>query len=175
MSLIKNAVLICALAGATVAASGQQQKQEPPTIEFGTSRVSLGMTVQQVEESLAGNERQMQFLPDKVTALVYRNGASDDTEGQVTFAGGRAVYAAFQFPVTRDANELAQEIAGAVDSMETKVCETSNFSSHGTGGGHSDVVFDCGSKRFTVMTVEILGSSERHTHVEITIGSTTTK
>jgi hypothetical protein len=66
---------------------------------------------------------------------------------------------------------LAQEIAGAIENMTTKTCAVRNYSSHGTGGGFSQSIFDCGSKSFNVMTVETLGTNERYTHVEITIGA----
>ena len=81
------------------------------------------------------------------------------------------MYAAFQLPVAHNAVELAQEIAGAIENMATKSCTVANYSSHGTGGGFSQVIFNCGSKNFDVMTVETLGTNERYTFVEITIGA----
>lgn len=150
------------------------EAQRPqPSIEFGGAQVSLGMTVEQVEKNLAESARHIEFMTDKHTALVRVNNAPVPTgdEGQVTFFDGRVVYAAFQFPGTRDAVELAQEIAGAVESMAAKTCTLANYSSHGTGGGFSQSIFDCGSKSFNVMTVETLGTTERYTHVEITIGA----
>lgn len=73
--------------------------------------------------------------------------------------------------MTHDAVELAQEIAGAVENMATKTCTLANYSSHGTGGGAFQTIFDCGSKSFNVMTVETLGTNERFTLVGITIGA----
>jgi hypothetical protein len=73
------------------------------------------------------------------------------------------------------ADELAQEIAGAVDNMETKTCETSNYSVHGTGGGFSQIISQCGSRRFNVMTVQVLGSPARTVNVNIEIGQIVAK
>jgi hypothetical protein len=162
--------LISILVGPNIAA---QRKQPPPSIEFGGAQVSLGMTVGQVEKNLAESARHIEFMSDKHTAVVRVNNASVPTgdEGQVTFFDGRVVYAAFQFPGTHDAVELAQEIAGAVENMGTKTCALRNYSSHGTGGGFSQTIFDCGSKSFNVMTLETLGTNERDTHVEISIGA----
>jgi hypothetical protein len=150
-----------------------QRRQQPPSIEFGGAQVSLGMTVEQVEKALAESARHIEFMTDKHTALVRVNNAPVPTgdEGQVTFFDGRVVYAAFQFPGTHDAVELAQEVAGAVENMATKTCALANYTSHGTGGEFSETIFDCGSKSFNVMTVETLGSNDRYTHVEITIGA----
>jgi hypothetical protein len=168
MNLIKVLALACVVA-LLAREESAQRKQEPPSIAFGMAKVSLGMTVEQVQESLSGAARHIQFLPDKKTSLVCRNG-DDDTEGQVTFSGGRAIYAQYQMPNVHSADELAQEIAGAVDNMETKTCEASNYSAHGTGGGFSQVIFECGSRRFNVMTSQILGSSTRTINVNIEIG-----
>jgi hypothetical protein len=150
-----------------------QQRQESPFIEFGGAQIALGMTVEQVEKNLAESTRHFEFMTDKHTALVRINNApaSSVNEGQVTFFYGRVVYAAFHFPDADNADQLAQEIAGAVENMETKACTVSNYSSHGTGGGLSQTIFDCGPKSFDVMTTENLGRSERYTHVEITIGA----
>jgi prepilin-type processing-associated H-X9-DG protein len=149
-----------------------QRGQQPPSIGFGGAQVSLGMTVEQVEKNLAASARHIEFMSDKHTAVVRVNNAPvpSGDEGQVTFFDGHVAYAAFQFPATHDAVRLAQEIAGAVENMDAKVCAASNYSSHGTGGGFSQTIFDCGSKSFNVMTVETLGANERYTHVEITIG-----
>src|SRR2546426_921470 len=74
-------------------------------------------------------------------------------------------------PVASDAHELAQQIAGAVESMDSKECRVSNFSGHGTGGGYSETRFDCGAKGFEVMTVEPMGTKERYTpELKMTIG-----
>jgi hypothetical protein len=133
------------------------------------------MTEGQVREHLVDSQREIRFLPDKVTALVYVKGAPDDVEGQVTFSGGRAVYAQFQMPSTNNAEELAQEIAGAVDGMETKNCDASNYAAHGTGGGFSQVIFVCGARRFNIMTTQTLGRSDRNINVNIEIGQIATK
>ena len=145
-----------------------------PSLVFGTAQVSLGMTPEQVEKSLADAARHIEFMKgDKHTALVRVNNSKEpeDVEGQVTFFNGRLVYAAFDFPTPRDAHELALELAGAVDGMDSKECRVSNFSGHGTGGGYSETRFDCGAKGFEVVTVEPLGRNERYTpELKMTIG-----
>jgi hypothetical protein len=149
-----------------------QRKQEPPSIAFGGAQVSLGMRIEQVEKNLAETARHIEFMSDKHTALVCSNNAPcRGGQGQITFLDGQVAYAAFDFPAPRDANELAQELAGAVDDMDSKLCTVSNFSGHGTGGGYSQTTFHCGSKSFEVITAESLGSNERYTpEVKITIG-----
>lgn len=145
------------------------------SITYGIAKISLGMTVEQVVQNLAGAARHMETLSDKDTALVYRNGESNDFEGQITFGNGHVIYADYQMPNARSADELAQEIAGAVDNMETKTCEVSNYSAHGTGGGFSQSIFDCGLRRFNVMTTQTLGSAVRKISVNIEIGQTVAK
>ncbi len=172
MTLLKTIALTLAVAVAFLSLNTRaQRKQEPPSIAFGGAQVSLGMTTEQVEKNLSENARHIEFMTDKHTALVRINNAPVPSEGQVTFFDGRVGYAAFHFPDAHDADQLAQEIAGAVENMDTKVCTLSNYSSHGTGGGLSQTIFDCGSKSFNVMTTEILGHNDRYTHVEITIGA----
>jgi hypothetical protein len=131
------------------------------------------MTVEQIEKSLAASGRHLKFLEDGQTALVTLNNATEPNgdEGQVTFYNGRAAYAAFQFPETRDAVVLAQELAGAIENVEIRNCSVENFTAHGTGGGHSDSIFNCGSKTIVVTTIEELGSDNRSTNVEIEIGT----
>ena len=173
MNLLRALVVIGAIAAVLCLNMKAQRKQEHASIEFGGAQVSLGMTVEQVEKNLAENARHIEFATDKHTALVRINNAPGYSghEGQVTFFDGRVAYAAFHFPDAHDADQLAQEIAGAVDNMDTKVCAASNYSSHGTGGSLSETIFDCGSKSFDVITTEALGHNERYTHVEITIGA----
>jgi hypothetical protein len=174
MSLTRFFVVSGAVGLAASLALAAQRTQSQPSITFGMAKVSLGMTVDQVQESLSGAARHIEFLPDKQTSIVRRNG-DDDTEGQVNFSGGQAIYAQYQMPNAHTADELAQEIAGAVDNMETKTCEASNYSAHGTGGGFSQSIFDCGSRRFNVMTMQILGSSVRSINVNIEIGQPVAK
>jgi hypothetical protein len=151
--------------------AGGQQKQEP-AISYGRAQVSLGMTIDQVAKNLAESSLQLHFI-DKGNAVVRINGVPEPEgdEGQVFFDGGRVVCASFHLPAIHNATELAQEIAGAVENMEVKTCAVSNYSSHGTGGGTSETIFDCGLKSFDIETSETFGSSERHTSVEITIGT----
>jgi hypothetical protein len=82
-----------------------------------------------------------------------------------------AAFAVITEASPRDAHELAQEIAGAVDGLDSKECRISNFSGHGTGGGYSETRFDCGVKSFEVLTVEPLGTNERYPpELKLTIG-----
>ncbi|HXM93142.1 MAG TPA: hypothetical protein VOA64_02635 [Candidatus Dormibacteraeota bacterium] len=173
MSLLKASAVIGAIAVFLGLNMEAQRKQERPSIDFGGAQVSLGMTLEEVEKNLAANARHIEFMTDKHTALVRINNAPvpSGDEGQVTFFDGHVAYAAFHFPDAHNADQLAQEIAGAVENVDTKVCTVSNYSSHGTGGALSQTIFDCGSKSFNVMTTEILGHNERYTHVEITIGA----
>lgn len=166
MAFISAVVLTAGMNG------GLQPKQRQPSIAFGRTTISLGMTVEEVQKRLAESGRHLQFLDDKVTGLVQTSveKTPDENEGQVTFSRGRAVFAQYQMPNVRTADDLAQEIAGAVDSMETKTCEASNYSAHGTGGGFSQTNFYCGSRRFNVMTSQVLGSSTRTISVNIEIG-----
>jgi hypothetical protein len=152
-----------------------QPSQEEAFMTYGRARITLGMTVAQVEHHLAESSRHIQFLSDKETAIVYQNGVTDDFEGQITFGGGHVIYADYHLPNARTADELAQEIAGAVDSMENKTCTISNFTAHGTGGGHSDSIFECGARRFTVFTMQSLGSNVRTINVNLEIGQTAAK
>lgn len=174
MTHVKTLAVIGAVAAALLGISNKaERKQEQPSIAFGTAEVSLGMIVEQVEKVLAESARHIELMSDKHTALVRINNvpAPKGHEGQVTFFDGRVVYAAFHFPDAEAADQLAQEIAGAVENMNAKDCAVSNYSSHGTGGSLSQTTFDCGSKSFEVITTEVLGNKQRYTHVEITIGA----
>ena len=173
---MKQVIKALAIVGAAVLLvqlnSSGQRNQKQPSISFGTANVSLGMTVEQVEGRLAEAARHLQFVSNKrTTALVYQNGVPDGMEGQVTFGANRAVYAAYQMPNADSADELAQEIASAVEAMEIKVCTASNYSAHGTGGGFSQTIFECGSKRFAVTATQALGSRARNINVEIEMGN----
>jgi hypothetical protein len=169
MILIKTMAFISAVVLSAGMNGAPQPKQRQPSIAFGIATISLGMTVEEVQKRLAESGRHLEFLDDKVTGLVH---APNEIEGQVTFSGGRAVYAQYQMPNVQTADDLAQEIAGAVDSMETKACEASNYSAHGTGGGFSQSIFQCGSRQFNIMTVQTLGRSTRTINVNIQIGQT---
>lgn len=59
--------------------------------------------------------------------------------------------------------------------METKTCTISNYAAHGTGGGFSESVFECGSRRFYVHTTQLLGSSARTINVNLEVGQTVAK
>jgi hypothetical protein len=151
-----------------------QRKEEPASLEIDGARIQLGMTQEQVMTALNKNGMKLRFLSDGHTALVERKDAPPnvyDSDSQITFYDGRAAFVSFQFPEAHSAVQLAQEIAGAIEAVEGKNCSLENFSAHGTGGGHSDVVANCGPKTITIMTMEPL-NGERTTHVEITIGST---
>jgi hypothetical protein len=175
VSLIRILAVVGAVALGTGLNGQEQHSQEQPSMSYGTARISLGMTAEQVEQVLSDGARHIKFLPDKITAIVYQNGVSDDFEGQITFGDGHVIYATYQMPTAHNADELAQEIAGAVDSMEAKSCTISNYAAHGTGGGFSESSFECGSRRFSVYTVQTLGSSARTINVHLEIGHTPAK
>lgn len=149
------------------------QAPERPSLDFGLAQINLGMTVDQVTRTLAESGRHIQFLSDKVTAVVRRDNEPipQGDEGQITFSDGRVTYAAFQFPSTQNAIELAQELAGAVEGAKGKTCTLHNYSSRGTGGGTSQTILDCQSEMIVLITVEVLGETERYSHVEVEIGS----
>lgn len=170
MSLLEYLIVLLCLSFPLVHSVGvQQTSNKPPSIGFGMAYVSIGMTEAEVNKIMAENGHHLKFLPDKQTALVVENDTPDSDEGQITFSDGRVVYAMFQFPIARESNELAQEVAGAIEAMNTKLCTIGNYSGHGTGGGYTESVFDCGDKKFDIFTQELLGS-ERATNVQIEIG-----
>ncbi len=176
MTISKTFTLVGTLAVLLELNGAPQRPQVKPTISYGTAGISLGMTIEQVEQHLAQAARHTKAIsPDKNSVSVYPNGEDTDFEGQITFGNGRVVYADYHMPVTNSADDLAQEIAGAVDDMETKTCTASNYAAHGTGGGFTQSIFDCGSKRFNVMTVQTLGSSTRWVNVQIEIGQIVAK
>ena len=175
MPIFKTATFAGVLLTILSVNSGGQGRLEQPSLDIGGAQISLGMTVEQVKATLDKNGKHLRFLWDEKTALVVRNGTPTDVndfDAQVTINNGRVVYVSFQFPEAHSAAELAQEIAGAIESVEAKNCSLENFSGHGTGGGTSQIIATCGSKTIVVMTVEPLRGN-RSTHVEITIGSTT--
>jgi hypothetical protein len=164
-------------AGAWLAANlliqgAAQDRRQTPYLEFGSVRVSLGMTVEQVGRIMAADGMHLGFL-DGQTALVTRSTATGPNSdmGQVTFRNGLAAYAAFQFPGTNDAVVLAQELAGAIENVDARSCSLKNFTAHGTGGSHTDSIFDCGSKTIRVVTVQTLTSDNASTLVEVEIGT----
>jgi hypothetical protein len=163
---------VCAVLALFVVSLESQRKEEPPSLEIDRASIQLGMTQEQVAAALDKNGMKLRFLWDGHAALVVKKDAQNlsDADSQITFYDGRAAYVSFQFPVAHSAVQLAQEIAGAIEAVEDKNCSLENFSAHGTGGGHSDVVANCGPKTITIMTMEPLGG-ERSTHVEISIGS----
>ena len=166
--------------GHVLLAKAQAAKQ-PPYLEFGDARVSLGMTVAQVERNLAAAGRHLKFLDDGQPAsgmteqvgLVTLNHITEPSGdgGQVTFYNGRVGYAAFQFSGTLDAVVLAQELEGAIENVDARNCSLENFTAHGTGGGHTDSIFTCGSKTIRVTTIEPIGEN-RSVNVSIEIGTT---
>lgn len=170
---VYKAVLVGTLLTLTALNLESQRKEEPPSLEIHGTRIQLGMTREQVMTALDKIGMKLRFLWDGHTALVLKRDTPpnpDDFDSQITFYDGRAAYVSFQFPEAQSAVQLAQEIAGAVEIVEDKNCSLENFSGHGTGGGHSDVIANCGPKTITIMTSEPL-NGERSTHVEISIGS----
>ena len=169
MSVIRLSTVIGAvILAATLALSAQRGQQ--PSLNFGSANISLGMTVQETQQLLTEAGQHFQFIRDEPPPLRTLTIDGGDEGGQITFSGGRAIYGSYHMPTARNADALAQEIAGAVDTMETKTCSISNYSAHGTGGGFSESSFHCGPKTFSVMTTQVLGSSMRVVNVNIEIG-----
>lgn len=170
-----KALFVAALLTLVAVNLESQRKEDPPSLEIDGTRIQLGMTQEQVTAALDKNGMKLRFVFDGHVALVVRKDTPQDVndfDSQVTFYDGRAAYVSFQLPQAHSAVQLAQEIAGAIEAVEDKNCLLENFSAHGTGGGHSDVVANCGPKTITIMTMEPL-NGERSTHVEISIGSAT--
>jgi hypothetical protein len=167
------AALVLAVTGTVVLATGltlAAQRAQQPFLAFGAANISLGMTLPQVQQLLTEAGQHIRFLPDEKPPMQTAMVDAGDNGGQITFSDGRVVYAEYQMPNAHSADELAQEIAGAVDSVETKTCSASNYSAHGTGGEFSQSIFQCGPKRINVMTTRLLGSSVRDVNVTIQIG-----
>ncbi len=163
-----SAVLGVAILASTLALAAQRAQQ--PSLNFGSANISLGMTVQEAQQLLTDAGQHFQFIRDEAPPMRTLTIDGGDSGGQITFSGGRAIYVQYEMPITRNVDALAQEIAGAVDSMETKTCSVSNYSAHGTGGGVSQSIFRCGPKTFSVMTTRVLGSNVRDVNVTIEIG-----
>lgn len=174
MSLTRVLTVVGAFALGAGINSAVQRPQQQAFMTYGQTRISLGMTVEQVEQRLSDAGLHLQFLPDKETALVYPN-VSGALEGQITFGGGHVIYADYHMPNANSADELAQGIAGAVDDMETKTCTISNYAAHSTGGGFSETDFECGSRRFNVLSMQTLGGKDRTINVNLEIGRTVAK
>jgi hypothetical protein len=145
-----------------------QQIGTTPSISFGSAQVSIGMTKASLEQNLTAHGWHLQPIQDYKESAMIENGGP--ISGQVVFADNRVVYISYQFPNARNATELAQEIAGAVEVMDMKNCTIGNYSGHGTGGGFSQTMFKCGPKKFSTMTFDSIGTDERTTNVQIEIG-----
>jgi hypothetical protein len=169
MRVIRISAVVCAvILAATLALAAQRAHQ--PSLNFGSANISLGITVQEAQQLLTEAGQHFQFILNEPPPFRTLSIDGGDSGGQVTFLDGRAIYVEYQMPTARNADALAQEIAGAVDSMEMKTCSVSNYSAHGTGGGFSQSIFQCGTKTIHVMTVQSLGSSVRDVNVTIQIG-----
>ena len=169
MSLMRILAVISAVVLATGLTLAAQRTQQP-SLNFGAANIHLGITLEQAEQLLTQAGQHFQFIRDEQPPFQTLAIDGSDDGGQITFSGDRAVFIEYQMPAARSADALAQEIAGAVDSVETKTCSASNYSAHGTGGGFSESIFQCGSKRFSVHTTQLLGSNVRTVNVNIEIG-----
>src|SRR5690349_4547830 len=81
--------------------------RQPPSISYGSSPISLGLTLAEVQQRLAGSSRHIELLPgdpQKATWIIYTN-APKESEGQVTIRNGKVVYADYTMPDARDADE----------------------------------------------------------------------
>ena len=147
-------------------------QQQSPSLMFGTSSIALGMTHAQVSQALATANRHIKMMSEDSGAVV--NGRQEDWEGQIIFSNDRVVYAAFDLPPVRNTDDLAQEIAGAVDNMDSNNCAVHNYTSHGTGGSTAVTKFECGSRRFSIMTTQVYGQ-QKSVGVKLEIGNAQTK
>jgi hypothetical protein len=163
---IALAAVFTLAAGFTLAAQRVQQ----PSIAFGPAAISLGMTLPEVQQALSKAGQNMNLQSDEKPPMQTVMVENTDDGGQITLSNGRVVYAQYQMATAQSADELAQEIAGAVDNVETKTCVISNYSAHGTGGSFSQIIFQCGVKQINVMSTQTLGSSARRVHVNIQLG-----
>jgi hypothetical protein len=142
------------------------------SMTFGTARISLGMTVGQVEQHLSEAARHIDHarLGDQNMAAVFRNGELYGMEGAMWFRDGRVVFASTSMPDAKSAGELAEQIANAVDNMKTKACTALNIRT-GTGGiAPLQTRFVCGSRRFEVSTIRYSGTSPELTTTSISVG-----
>ena len=151
----------------------QEQTQEQPSLTFGSARISLGMTQGQVEQHLSEASRHIAHagLGDQNMMGVFRNGELIQ-EGGMWFRDGRVVFAVIQMPNAKNADELAEQIANAVDNMETKACAALNFRTGTVGSPFSSLQtrFVCGSRRFEVMTMRYSGGSPEFNTTGISLG-----
>lgn len=173
-SFILSGLIACSVPS-TLCAQGSPKHDASaarPSVTFGLAQIKLGMTLEEVNAELARSGRHLEFFPnDTRDASVLRNNEPrrEGDEGQITFARGHVVYAAFHFAPINTAVELAQELAGAVETLSNKVCLSRNYSSHGTGGSTSQTLFECGAQTIIVMTNEATGY-ERSTEIVLEIG-----
>src|SRR5437870_4431158 len=124
--------LVVSIGMAVVAYATAQRSQEQAALTYGDGTISLGMTVEEVEQRLSDSGRHIQFLPDKVTSLVRLNGTTGATEGRIIFTNSRVVYADYHVANVSTAEDLAEEIARAVETTNRATCVASLASSHGT-------------------------------------------
>ena len=177
MSHKRVLAVVSAVTLATWVAGCTQRTQEQPSITFGTARISLGMTAGQVEQHLSEAARHADFtnLSDKNTAAVMRNGELYDLDGTITFRDSRVVAAQILMPNANSAEELAEQVANAVDNMEIKSCTAANIRSHTFSPGVGDAVwlqtrFVCGTRKFDLMTMKMSVSNIQKTTTSISIG-----
>jgi hypothetical protein len=119
------------------------------------------MTLYQVQNVLERNGFRFQMTDDKRTAMAYRmvQGRASADDGQITFDVAippdqqHVIYANYKYPAV-SADELAQEIAGAANIVESKRCVVSNDDTHAIGLTISQTIFECGLQRFVVETQE---------------------
>jgi hypothetical protein len=168
-----------ALAVCLAGCSSTHRTQEQPSVLFGTSRISLGMTRGDVEQHLSESSRHMIFqdplhAADKDAAIVLRNGESDGPEGSIRFRGDRVVAAGLSMPDAKSVGELAEQIANAVDRMEVKACTAENSRNVSmSGASQSDFVqthFTCGARTFDITTFRFSGPSIQHTTTSVFTG-----
>lgn len=143
--------------------------QEQPSVSFGASRIYLGMAKEEVQRRLAESARHIVVqtgLPagdqHLSWATVVRNstsGPDDSDEGVITFRDERVTSAGLSMPAPQDADELAEEIANAVEGMQVKTCIVENSRNASTRAGLEETRvltrFRCGSQYLGITTSRI--------------------
>lgn len=175
MRLTRALAIASSMALASWSMGCAQRKQEQPSITFGTARISLGMTMEEVKQRLSEAAMHIDFKsPDKNMAYVIRNGELYGLDGGITFHDGYVIDAVLSMPNAKSAEDLAEQISNAVNNMETKLCTAS---SNRTGTSESAVSvgtlqtsFVCGSRRIGLLTMRVWTPNHETTTTTVSVG-----
>jgi hypothetical protein len=171
--LIRTSAALTATLAAWLAGC-KHQPREQASINFGTAKISLGMTKAQAERSLSAAARHIEFVNagGQSKATVVRDGQPNDFNQSITFRDDIVVDAVSLMPTPNSVDELAEQIATAVDNMETKSCSAATDRSRtlsGTGEGRFLMIrFTCGTQRISLNTIKL--SLPNHESVSTSVG-----